>query len=67
MKLTAAQKQFWVPLATFVVSASLFASLLGSIWALITVPSLALSAGVFGLYNFARLTKSLRDWMDRDD
>ncbi len=67
MKLTAAQKQLWVPLATFVVSAGLYAYLLGSIWALLAVPSLALSVGIFGFYNFERLTKRFRDWMGRDD
>lgn len=67
MKMTAVQKQFWVPLATFFVSAGLYAYLLESILAILAVPPLAISVAVFGFYNFDRFTKDIRDWMKKDD
>ena len=67
MKMTAVQKQFWVPLATFFVSAGLYAYLLGSILAILAVPPLAISVAVFGFYNFDRFTKDIREWMKKDD
>lgn len=67
MKLTARDKQLWLPLLVFVTSFTLYALLLGSIWVIAVVPFMAGSVGVFGYYNFDRLTKSFRDWMERDD
>lgn len=67
MKLTAQEKQFWVPLATLLVSVAWFACFLGSFWAMAAVPTLAGSVGVFGYYNGDRLSKRFTDWMNKDD
>lgn len=67
MKLTAQEKQFWVPLLTLLVSVAWFALFLGSFWAMAAVPTLAGSVGVFGYYNGDRLSKRFTDWMNKDD
>ena len=67
MKLTAHEKQFWIPLATLLVSVAWFASFLGSLWSLAAIPTLAGSVGMFGYYNGDRLAKRFNDWMSKDD
>lgn len=64
--ITSAQKKLWIPLLVFIASAATYIKLLGSLWFLVTVPTLVSSFGFLCAYSGPKVITRISAWFNRD-